>query len=46
MSHRFSFGVVGLGIMGRNLALNVENKGFSVLGFDSDHSKSRAAAAC
>ena len=28
------FGVVGLGVMGQNLALNVESKGFSVVAFN------------
>ena len=28
------FGIFGLGVMGRNLALNVEEKGFSVAAFD------------
>ena len=35
------FGVVGLGVMGQNLALNVERNGFSVAGFDLDAEKSR-----
>ena len=34
-----SFGVVGLGVMGENLALNVESRGFSVAGFDLDGKK-------
>ncbi len=29
-------GIIGLGVMGRNLALNAESKGFSVAGFDLD----------
>jgi len=33
------FGVVGLGVMGQNLALNVERNGFSVAGFDLDGAK-------
>ncbi|MGH9455682.1 MAG: NAD(P)-binding domain-containing protein, partial [Terriglobia bacterium] len=32
-------GVVGLGVMGRNLALNAESKGFSVAGFDVSSGK-------
>lgn len=28
------FGIVGLGVMGENLALNVESHGFSVVGYD------------
>lgn len=32
-------GLVGLGVMGENLALNLERNGFSVAGFDLDASK-------
>jgi 6-phosphogluconate dehydrogenase len=32
----FSFGMIGLGVMGRNLALNLLEKGISVLGYDKD----------
>ncbi len=38
------FGVVGLGVMGRNLALNVERNGFAVAGFDVDAEKGRQLA--
>jgi 6-phosphogluconate dehydrogenase len=38
-------GVVGLGVMGQNLALNIESKGFSVAGFDLDPGKTRDAVA-
>ncbi len=31
-----AFGVIGLGVMGQNLALNVERNGYSVVGFDLD----------
>ena len=34
-----SFGIVGLGVMGENLALNIESRGFSVAGFDLDGKK-------
>ena len=34
-----SFGMVGLGVMGENLALNIESHGFSVVGFDLDGKK-------
>jgi 6-phosphogluconate dehydrogenase len=34
-----SFGIVGLGVMGENLALNIESRGFSVVGFDLDSKK-------
>ena len=30
------FGVIGLAVMGKNLALNVRNHGFSVAGFSID----------
>ena len=30
------FGVIGLSVMGKNLALNVRNHGFSVSGFSID----------
>jgi 6-phosphogluconate dehydrogenase len=35
-------GVVGLGVMGHNLALNMERNGFPVAGYDLDSSKTRA----
>jgi 6-phosphogluconate dehydrogenase len=34
-----NFGIVGLGVMGENLALNIESHGFSVAGFDVDAAK-------
>ncbi|MGH9340248.1 MAG: NADP-dependent phosphogluconate dehydrogenase [Acidobacteriota bacterium] len=37
------FGVIGLGVMGQNLALNVERNGFSVAGFDLDGDKRQAS---
>lgn len=36
--------VIGLGVMGRNLALNMAQHGFSVAGFDVDSEKRAAAA--
>jgi 6-phosphogluconate dehydrogenase len=38
------FGVVGLGVMGQNLALNVERNGFAVAGFDVDSAKQQQMA--
>ena len=38
-------GVVGMGVMGKNLALNAESKGFSAAGFDIDPEKTREVAA-
>lgn len=37
-------GVVGLGVMGANLALNMERNGFPVAGYDLDASKLRVFA--
>ncbi len=37
------FGLVGLGVMGRNLALNIARHGFPIIGFDLDAEK-RASA--
>jgi 6-phosphogluconate dehydrogenase len=28
------FGLIGLGVMGQNLVLNIERHGFSVVGYD------------
>ncbi|MFT3979979.1 MAG: NADP-dependent phosphogluconate dehydrogenase [Ferruginibacter sp.] len=39
---KFSFGVIGLGTMGSNLALNINDHGFSVAGYDKDPSKANA----
>jgi 6-phosphogluconate dehydrogenase len=36
---KFSFGVIGLGTMGSNLALNINDHGFSVAGYDKDQQK-------
>ncbi len=36
-------GVIGLGVMGQNLALNIERNGFSVAGFDRDPQKQETA---
>lgn len=35
----FDFGMVGLGVMGRNLLLNIADSGFSVMGLDTDPEK-------
>src|SRR4029079_9674729 len=35
----FDFGMVGLGVMGRNLLLNMADHGFAAIGFDKDTSK-------
>jgi 6-phosphogluconate dehydrogenase len=38
----YEMGMVGLGVMGRNLALNMVDKGFSVAGYDVDGQKADA----
>ncbi len=40
----YDIGVIGLGVMGQNLALNLANHGFPVAGFDIDSQKIQAAA--
>jgi 6-phosphogluconate dehydrogenase len=37
-------GIIGLGVMGKNLALNAESKGFPVAGFDVDQNKAKLVA--
>ncbi len=41
-SETFDIGMIGLGVMGRNLALNMAEKGFSVAGYDTDPAKVEA----
>ena len=41
----FDFGMIGLGVMGRNLLLNTADHGFSVIGFDKDEAKTAALEA-
>lgn len=38
----YKIGIVGLGVMGHNLALNMERNGFPVAGYDLDKAKTRA----
>jgi 6-phosphogluconate dehydrogenase len=38
----FDFGMIGLGVMGRNLLLNMADHGFAVIGFDKDIAKGAA----
>jgi 6-phosphogluconate dehydrogenase len=45
MSAKHAVGVIGLGVMGRNLALNIERNGFPVVGYDIEAEKLRAARA-
>jgi 6-phosphogluconate dehydrogenase len=37
----FDFGMIGLGVMGRNLLLNMADHGFATIGFDSDPVKGK-----
>ena len=38
----YKMGVVGLGVMGANLARNIESRGFPVVGYDLDAEKTKA----
>src|ERR1700755_2890399 len=38
-NNSFKFGMIGLGVMGRNLLLNMADHGFAVVGFDLDAQK-------
>ena len=38
----FDFGMIGLGVMGRNLLLNMADHGFRVIGYDKDPEKGKA----
>jgi 6-phosphogluconate dehydrogenase len=42
MDHQYDFGMVGLGVMGRNFLLNVADNGYSAAGLDLDEEKARA----
>lgn len=37
-------GVIGMGVMGRNLALNIESRGYSVSIFNRSSEKTKAVA--
>jgi len=37
--NNYDFGIVGLGVMGRNLLLNIADNGFAVAGLDLDPQK-------
>ena len=43
MSAKKAFGVIGLGVMGQNLALNIERNGYSVVGYDIEPAKLEAS---
>ncbi|UFH32874.1 NADP-dependent phosphogluconate dehydrogenase [Chryseobacterium sp. C-71] len=36
---KYNYGVIGLGVMGRNLLYNIADNGFSIAGFDLDEQK-------
>ncbi len=36
---RYNYGMIGLGVMGRNLLYNIADNGFSIAGFDLDEEK-------
>ena len=36
---KYNIGIIGLGVMGQNLALNIERNGFSVAGYDLDEKR-------
>ncbi len=42
LKHEYEIGMVGLGVMGRNLLLNMADHGFSVAGYDNDSTKVEA----
>ena len=35
----YDYGMIGLGTMGRNLALNMSDKGYSVMGYDRNETQ-------
>lgn len=39
---QYDFGMIGLGVMGRNFLLNIADNGFSVIGLDRDAEKARS----
>ena len=45
MEQHADMGIIGLGVMGENLALNIESRGYRVAGFDLDEAKRTSFAA-
>src|SRR5690606_40980731 len=43
--NNYDFGIVGLGVMGRNLLLNIADNGFAVAGLDLDPQKAESLEA-
>src|SRR5690242_20455046 len=44
-NNKYDFGMIGLGVMGSNLLLNMAGHHFSVIGFDKDVQKAKALEA-
>jgi 6-phosphogluconate dehydrogenase len=42
MNSNYQFGMIGLGVMGRNFLLNMADHGYKVIGFDKDNTKTTA----
>jgi 6-phosphogluconate dehydrogenase len=45
MNNDYQFGMIGLGVMGRNFLLNMADHGYKVIGFDKDPQKTTALEA-
>lgn len=45
MNNTYQFGMIGLGVMGRNFLLNMADHGYKVVGFDKDSQKTSALEA-
>jgi len=45
MDNTYQFGMIGLGVMGRNFLLNMADHGYKVIGFDKDNQKTTALEA-
>ncbi len=45
MDNNYQFGMIGLGVMGRNFLLNMADHGYKVVGFDKDNQKTTALEA-
>ena len=41
-NNKYDFGMIGLGVMGSNLLLNMADHGFSVIGFDTNPAKTKS----
>lgn len=41
MAQQYDFGMVGIGVMGSNLLLNIADHGFSVIGYDTNPDKAK-----